>query len=347
VKPGEYVKRGQGICTFIVTDEKGSTGDEGKKRKIVDVTTRRIIGKKFVDFIELPGEVIPFAVCHVASQVGGKIVKILVEEGESVKRGDLLAIIDDSDYRIRLDSAEARYELAKVQYERTKNLTRAKASSISESDSAEANLKLAKAELENCRLLVERCKIVSPISGIVDGKFFEEGEVVGNGDRLLKIIDISKVKIRVGIPEKDVRYVMGIKEVKFRVGALGNREYVGRVTHIGREPDKLARLYPMELVVDNNDEKLLPAMYVDTRVVRGIYENSVVLPIFQIISGDDGYYTFIKSGEVALKKEVKLGSFHKKNVHILSGIKPGDELIVKGLRMVGDGTAVRVVGSEN
>jgi membrane fusion protein (multidrug efflux system) len=84
-------------------------------------------------------------------------------------------------------------------------------------------------------------------------------------------------------------------------------------------------------------------MVVKGRVVRKVYENAVLLPLFSVIPGDNEYYTFVYRDGRSEKREISLGTFQEKLVHILDGLKPGDRVIDKGLRLVADGTKVRIV----
>ena len=78
-------------------------------------------------------------------------------------------------------------------------------------------------------------------------------------------------------------------------------------------------------------------------MVRKVYDDAVLLPLFSVIPGDDEYYTFVLHDGKAAKRVIQLGTFQAKLVHILSGLKPGEQAIDKGLRLVADGTSVRVI----
>ncbi len=343
VKPGDFVEPGKEICSYTVTDKNMETGAIKIVDEVVDVTTKIIKNEKFEDFVELPGLITAFTEINVNAQSGGKIIEFKVNEGDKVNKGDLIAKIDERDYQIALKQAQNAYDLAKIQYERVKNMTKARASSKSEKDIAENMLRSAEANLEKINLSIERCSIYSPMDGIVDKKMFEETEVIEPRTNIVKLIDISKLKIIVGIPEKDVISVKDTKFNEFVVPSLDNKKFKGEIHHLSYSFSPMAKVYPLEMRINNKERELLPGMYVKVKIIRKTYDDSIILPIFSVIPGDDEYYTYVRDGEKAEKRVLELGSFQGKTVHVKKGLKSGDEIIEKGLRMLSDGSKINVI----
>jgi len=344
VKPGDNITPGQMICNYIVTDKTGKIENKTEK-KYINVTTHILKGEIFTDEVELPGIIGASVEVTVSAQIGGIVDQIYVNEGDHIKKGDLIACIDKSDYKIALEASLANFNLAEINYNRIKKLLKQHAVSNAEYDSAKANYRSAKARLEQAKLSLKRCDIYSPITGIIDKKFAEKGELLAPGKNIVTLIDISTVKINIGIPERDVDYVRKLKSVDFVVTSLGSKKITGKVNHISLSSNPMAKVYPMEVDVENNDETLLPGMVVKAFVVRHVYHDAIILPIFSVIPGDNEYYTYIVKNGIAKKKKVELGTFQETKVHIVKGLKPGDEIIDKGLRLVADGSLVKIVNN--
>ncbi len=343
VKPGDVVEPGKEICNFIATDNKGATNLKKEEEPFTDVTIREIKGEKFSDFVELPGIIKPYTETQVPAQVGGQILEIPVREGMTIKKGELIARIDKRDYQIALTNAEANYNLAKKEYERSRNLFESKVATSASNDQAEAAYKNSLAALDRAKLMLERCEIKSPIDGLIDQKLTEIGENVKDGQVIVKVIDISSVKVVVGIPESDINYVRNVSKIDFTVPSLSDREFFGTVSNIILSSNELAKVYPLIIDVKNDDGRLLPGMVVRAKVIRKIYDNAVMLPIFLILPGDDEYYTYVEKNGRAVKKVIEIGSFQTKTVHVVRGLEAGDRLIEKGLRSVYGGSKIKVI----
>lgn len=342
VKPGDVITPGQLICNYVVTDAGGKVENKVKE-KYTNVTTHVLNGKVFTDEVELPGIIGASVETTVSSQIGGTVKELYVNDGYHVKKGDIIASVDPSDYIINLESAKASYNLAEINFKRIKKLLNQQAISTAEFDKAKANFSSAKARLDQAKLALSRCSIYSPITGIVDKKYTECGELLSPGKKIVTIIDISTVKVKIGIPEQDVDYVRKLKKVDFLVKSLNNKRISGDVNHISLSTNSMAKVYPMEVDVDNSNEALLPGMVVKAFVIRHVYKDSIILPIFSVIPGDNEYYTYVVEDGVAVKRVLKLGTFQEKSVQILSGLNPGDKIIDKGLRLVADGSKVQIV----
>lgn len=344
VKVGDFVEPGKEICSFVATDAKGAVPSGGiSKEETLYVTVKPVKGEKFVDYVELPGLVKPATETEISSQVNGQVLEVLFKEGNPVKKGDVLVRVDRRDYELALAGAQTAFDHSKREFERAQNLVKNNAATSSTLDMAETDLKSKTNMLDMAKLALERCEIKAPISGIVDQKFVEVGEKINDGRKIVKIIDISSVKAVVGIPESDISYLKNSSEMVFVVPSLGDREFSGKFSNIVMSASETAKVYPLVVDVANSDGALLPGMVVRAKVVRKTYESAVLLPIFSIIPGDDEYYTYVYADGKARKKTLALGTFQGKNVHVVSGLAPGDMLIDKGLRLVYDGLAVNLL----
>ncbi len=343
IKAGDIIEPGKEICSFVSTDEKGQVPKQKIIEDAIDVTVRELKGEKFVDAIELPGITSPYLENNISAQVSGKIIELPYKEGTKVKKGDLIALIDKSDYKIALERAQADYDYTKSEFERSSRMLETKVATPASHDQKDNDLKMKKAALDNAKLSYERCEILAPFDGIIDKKYAEAGENVAPGEKIAKIINISTVKVNIGIPEKDVNYIKNLNEIKFYVPSLNNKEFTGTFSNVVVSMNETVKIYPLIIDVNNKDNELLPGMIVKAKIIRKTYDSAILLPIFSVIPGDDEYYTFISQNGTAVKKVLELGTFQDKSVHIVKGLEPGDKIIDKGLKLVNDGVKVRII----
>jgi membrane fusion protein (multidrug efflux system) len=343
VKKGDFIEPGKELCSFMATDTDGSVPASDTDEIAVDITVKTVEGRQFDDMVELPGVISAYTEANLSAQVSGTILEFSVKEGDLVKKGDLIVKIDKRDYQIALNRAGAEFEFSKNEFNRSEQLLKSNAINLSNHESKKNEYLIKQSAYDNAKLAFERCEMTAPFDGIVDKKFSEAGEIASPGMRLAKIIDISKVKVNVGIPEKDIAHVRELKNIKFSVPSLNNKEFNGEFKNIVISMIDVAKVYPLIIEVDNPSRELLPGMIVKAKIVRASYQNAVLLPIFSVIPGDDEYYTYVINSGRAEKRVLKIGSFQDKNVHITQGLDPGDMLIDKGNKLVTHGCRVRVV----
>ena len=343
VKPGDLVEPGRELCSLMATEKDGSIPPADSAEAAIEVTVKAVKGKPFDDVVELPGVITAYTESNLSAQISGKILEFSVKEGDYVKKGDIIVKIDKRDYQIAYNRAGAELEFAKSEFNRSEQLLKSNAINLSNHESKKNDYLIKQAAFENVKTSLERCDITAPFDGIIDKKFSEAGEIASPGMRLAKLIDISKVKVNVGIPEKDIAHVRGLKHIKFTVPSLDNKEFAGEFKNIVMSMIDVAKAYPLIIEVDNSSRELLPGMIVKAKIIRASYQNAVLLPIFSVIPGDDEYYTFVINSGKAQKRVLKIGSFQDKNVHITEGLKPGDMLIDKGNKLVTDGSKVKVI----
>jgi len=295
------------------------------------------------DRINLPGVIEPWEKLSVLSKIHGTVIKVEASEGDKVAKGQVIARIDPADFRIAVDSARATYELADANYKRRASLFEEGIVPRADIDSMEAQVKTSKAALENAELMLSRCTIKAPISGVIRRLDAKEGLLLGVSDPVAEILQIDRVKAVVGIPESDVALVKNIKKVNLTIQALDNRKVVGLHHFLASSPENSARLYRLELAIDNKDNLIMPGMFVRARLVKRVINDTVAVPLFTVIKREDQKFVFVEEDGVAKKQPVELGIMEDWLVQITRGLSPGDKVVVEGHRDVDDGFKLRTV----
>lgn len=321
--------------------EKASAQVQG--RKPVNTVLLELHPTVIHDAINLPGIIEPWIQLELLAEVSGTIEEMFVREGNVVKKGDLLARIETDDYRIALDSARAFYTLAKADYERAKIMVRKNATPVADLESMEAKMINAKATMENAALRLSRCNITAPMDGVVNRLDAKAGFFLGVGDPVGQLLQIDRVKAVVGIPESDVDAVGKISEVDMTIQALDDRRVTGKKYYLASAPESVARVYRLELEIDNPDRSILPGMFLRAQVVKKTITDAVAVPLYSIISRNEEQFVFVAIDNVVEKRPVKLGVVEKWQVQVTEGLKPGEKVVVEGHRDVEDGQEIEVI----
>ena len=324
-----------------VTAEKMAAGSN--ERLPVNVVLLDVAPTTIEDSINLPGVIEPWEKLTVLSKIHGTVIKVEVSEGETVSKDQVIARIDPDDFRIAVDSARATFELATANYKRRMSLFDQGIIPRAEIDTLEAQVKTSKAALENAELMLSRCSIKAPISGVIRRLDATEGLLLSVSDPVAEILQVDKVKAVVGIPESDVSLVRNIKEVSLSIQALDNREVIGRHHFLAGSPESGARLYRLELAIDNKDNLIMPGMFFRANLVKRIIKDTVAVPLFTVIKRENQQFVFVEEGGVAKKLPVELGIMEDWRVQITKGLPPGSRVVVEGHRDIDNGFKLKTV----
>ncbi|MBN1833434.1 MAG: efflux RND transporter periplasmic adaptor subunit [Deltaproteobacteria bacterium] len=342
------------LCLLVVTmwfmnQEKKIRLEEARKAAIkeavpaVRVITLTLEPTRLADKLDLPAEVKSFENLWVKTEVSGQVVRVPVKEGQTIEKGQILVELDDRDYRLRLERIQANHKLATLDHERVAELARKKITAETELDKIEAQLKDLSAQLKEAQLALSRTKIMAPISGRLNEIEAKIGDWLAVDKPVVQILQLDVVKINVGVPESDVPAVLDLTEADVIIEALGNRKVMGTKIFLSRQPSTYARLYDLELIVQNPDGRILPGMFARVELVKEVFNEALVIPIYAVMTQGDERFVYVLEDNKAKKRHVDLGILTGWQIHVTSGLKPGEQVIVDGHRLLDDGQSVEVI----
>ena len=276
---------------------------------------------------------------NIAPQAGGRIQKINVEVGDFVSRGQVLAEMD----RVQLDQAKLQLSNAETELERIKKLYEQGGVSQSDYEAMELQCKVARTSYNN---LLENTILRSPINGVVTARNYDRGDMFGMAAPIFTVQQIVPVKLLVGISEADYTKVKKGDKVSLTVDARPGKVYEGRITRLYPTIDPATHTFNVEIQVANQNRELRPGMYARVTVTFG-QNNSVVVPDASIVkmqgSGQRSVFVFNAADSTVTEKVVTLGRHTDGLYQILDGVNEGDEVVVKGLASLRNGSKVSVL----
>lgn len=309
----------------------------------VRVITLTAIPRRLEDKIKLPGYVEPAEDLWVKAEVSGQVVQILTKEGAHIKQGQVIAQLDDRDYKSRFARIEANHRLAKLEYDRIYSLDKKKITAASRLDEIEARLNDVSAQQAEAELALDRTRILAPIEGQINEIIAKQGSFLGVGDPVAQILRLSDVKVTVGIPESDVVAFLDLNEATVIIDALDKTRVTGKKIFLSRQPRNRARLFELELKIPNPDGHILPGMFASVELVRDVHEKALVIPLYAVINQGDEQFVYLENEGLAKKTPVDLGQLVDWQVHITSGISANDRVIVVGHRLLNDGQPIEII----
>lgn len=309
----------------------------------VNVVALELRATTIEDRLQLPGTLKPWTTLKIAAEIPGKVVRMHVREGDTVAAGDLLAQLDDREHRNQHRSAQAAHETARTTVKRLEQLLAKNATTQARLDDARSQLSAARAAMDNAALSVERCAIRAAIAGTINRLPVEIGHFLNKGDPVAELLQIDRLKVSVGIPESDVDAVRRLNRFEVTIDALAGRRFEARRHYLSKTTDPAARLYDLELALDNPRGEILPDMFARVDIVKKRVTDGIAVPLYAVISRQDGHVVYVVEDGAARARSVVLGTLDGWQCEVREGLAAGERVIVVGQRNVNDGQAVKVV----
>ncbi len=326
--------------TRIINEKKQALAQE---QPATNVITLEIVPQTIIDRINLPGATEPWTDLTLRSKINGTIEKVFVTEGEEIAKGAPIAQVEEIDYRIALDRAQAAYNLAKANYARDIIIYKKNMLAKAALEARKTALAAAKADLADAELHLSRCTITSPIKGVVQHLDATVGLQLGIGAPVARILQTDKLKAVIGIPESDVNAVLHLDTIDISIQALGDQVITAKKHYLSSMPRNMARLYELELEITNDDGTILPGMFVRGDIIKRTVPAAIVVPFYSIISRNNEQFVYVEKDGAAHKRPVQLGIMEQWLVEITAGLSPGEHLIIEGHRDIENGQKIRVV----
>ena len=270
----------------------------------------------------------------------GTIERVLVSEGERVRKGQLLAVLEGGTVQNAYNVAKSTLNQAQDAHDRLITLHEKGSLTDIKWIEVESGLEQAKAMEAIAKKSVEDCNLFAPMSGIIAKRSIEEGVKVMPGLSAFKIVMIDEVYINVPVPENEIGIIHIGQPATITVPALGNREYRGVVNKKGVEANPISRTYTLKIKTGNPNSELMPGMVCKVFLQNG-EDKKIIIPNKCVqISPDNRHFVWLTDGNTARRRFVTVGSLADYGIVVENGLTEGDRLIVEGSNKISEGMKV-------
>jgi membrane fusion protein (multidrug efflux system) len=304
------------------------------------IETMVLVPAMFSESIELVGETEPLREANLSAEMPGRIVRMDVIEGQEVTAGQTVLRLDTSIQSASIGQIEAQLRQVEADIERNQRLVERGIGTASTVEQLETQRDVLQENIAQIRTGVRQGTTASPITGLVVDTMAEEGEYASPGQPLARIIDISSLIVRVGLPEREITYVAEGMPITVRIEATGE-VLQGRLTRISAEANRSSRTFPLEITNDNASRRLRAGMRASVIISKREIAAALVVPRDAILQGISSPEAYVYDGSGVEVRELSLGPGRGGFVVVESGLTAGDAMVVRGHRGLVPGESVR------
>lgn len=273
--------------------------------------------------------------------VAGTLTRLYADEGERIRKGDLLAELDPTSALQARDAAQAALEQARDACGRLQKLYDAKSLPEIQWIEAQTRLRQAEAAYGIAEKNLGNCKLYAPFSGVIGPRRMSVGETALPGVPVLTLLETARVKVRFSVPELEIASVKADSRVRVGVPALGDSLLDAGRLEKGTVANPAAHTYDVRAALPNGDGRLLPGMVCRVTVTPAGAVEELAVPVRAVQqSGDGSRFVWRVEGDSVVRADVRTGRFVGNDVVIEQGIRPGDRIVVDGMQKIGQGSKV-------
>lgn len=290
--------------------------------------------------LSLPGEVKGARDAVLGAAMGGFVEAVLVDNGDEVRRGQVLLRVDASSQAVRVDQARIEVNAAEREVRRSERLGDALAQA--QRENLASRLDAARAQLRAAQIASSRAVVRAPFDGVVANLEAEVGEIAPPGAPLVRIVQLDKVKVTVSVSDRDVVALREGMPARVTTDAAAG-VIDGVISHVNPAADVQTRSFLVDVEIDNPDRRVLPGMIAQVRVRSELPTEQLIIPQDFVVTKLDGVGVYVDHDGVAEWRPLELGSVVRNQVVVTSGLSGGERVVATGHRELADGDPLLVV----
>ncbi len=277
----------------------------------------------------------------VLARVSGEVVEILVEEGDSVKAGQLLARLDGVRLQLQMIEAKANLEKTRKEYERYIQLHARGLVSAATFEGLQFDMDALEATYELKRLNYNYTKIRAPISGVVSSRDIKLGQHVMAGAAAFKITNTTSLVAYLSIPQTELSKISAGDTAKLRVDAMPEVEFNALIVRISPTIDPRSGTFKATASIDNQDGELAPGMFGRFNIAYEKHADALLIPAAALLEEDSETVVYVVNDGSAIRRAIEVGIQSDGFVEVLSGLDANEQIVVIGQNGLRDGAKVQ------
>lgn len=281
----------------------------------------------------------------VLAEIEGRVTALNIDEGNSVRRGQVLARLDSSDQEIAHKKAELRHANAKLVFDRGEDLMAKELISREEHDRLTVDYQVSRQELAEVEWALEQTVVRSPFDGRVTARHIQLGQHIRPGDPLFQITDFEPLIARIYLSEADIVGLRPGTPARIQLNANPDLKLAARIRQISPVVDTATGTVKVTIEAVSPPPEVRPGSFVSIHVVRETHKAALLVPRQAVLRELQSSHVFVTDGGTAVKRAVSVGLEESGEVEILEGLSPGERVVVAGQGGLREGAPVRILGA--
>jgi len=327
-----------GACQKGKAGAAGGPGGGGPMGMPVEVAVARTDTVR--DEIAATGQIEAVQSIDLRPEVDGRIVEILIREGQEVEQQTPLFKVDDAQLRAQVAQLEAQRDLAQQALARAKDLAQQNASSAADLEKAEAEARSAQAQYDLQRIRLERTTVRAPFAGVVGQRYVSLGDYVTSSSKLVSLHTVNPQRAAFQVPERFAQDLKPGQEVSFRVAAIPGRDFIGQVDFVDPVVQLPGRTILVKARVPNPARLLQPGMFIEAHLVTAVRPKAIIIPEEAVVPAEGANAVWVVVEGKANRRQVELGVRTPGFVEVTKGVNSGEQVVVGGLELLAPGAPV-------
>jgi membrane fusion protein (multidrug efflux system) len=307
----------------------------------IQVVAVDVVQRPVVETLSLVGTMAANEFVEIRSETDGAIQQINFDEGQPVKKDQLLVLLDESKLAAAVAEGEANFKLSQANYERSRQLFRDNLISPQEFDQTASSFEVNRASLDLRKRNLKDARVLAPFSGVMGARTISPGQVVTRNTALAWLVQNDPIKVEVSVPERFLGQLRMGAELELRVAALQDRVYRGKVYFIAPFVEDATRTVLVKARIPNADLILRPGMFANLDLALQMRESALVIPEVALMpTGERTAIFVVGPNMVAELRPITMGIRLPGQVEVTSGLKPGEKVVVVGVQKLRPGATV-------
>jgi len=271
-----------------------------------------------------------FAEADVIAKVGGEITHLLVEEGDMVREGQLVARLDGDRLRLELKQAEADLQKLEREYKRNLDLHEKGLVSVGAYENIKYELEALRATYERAALELSYTDLKAPIGGVIAQRFVKVGNTVNADTKIYHVTTLKPLIIYLHAPEKEYRKISQGQPAMVQVDALSDMQFMGVVARVSPVIDARSGTFKVTIEVEDESARLKPGMFGRVHIVHDRHDNAIIVPRGAILEEAGEQIVYAVEDGKAVRKIIKTGFAQSGQVEVLEGLQDSDRIVLVG-----------------
>ena len=284
-----------------------------------------------------------YAEADVIAKVAGEVRELLVEEGDDVSKGQVLARLDGERLQLELNESEAKLRKLQRDYERNIDLQAKGLISDGDFEKIKYEMEALQATFNLASLELDYTQIRAPIDGVVAERFVKLGNAISEGDALFKVTSLDPLVAYLHVPEREYRHIDPGQPVGIEIDALGDETIVAAVSRVSPVVDPQTGTFKITVEIVDRERRIKPGMFGRIGVIYDMHEDALQVPRSAIVEDRGTASVFVIDGDRAIRRPVSTGYSNRGMVEITSGLEDGDQVVTVGQASLKQASRVTVI----